>query len=84
MRLLTALSVLVFFITSAYSGYVLVRKLLYDDYLLGFPSLIISIGFGVGLIMLGLGIVGEYIYRINLKTTRRPNFVKWTMEDDLG
>ncbi|NVO83300.1 glycosyltransferase family 2 protein [Hymenobacter terrestris] len=80
-RLLTALSVLVFLVTSAYSAYVLGRKLLYDDYLLGFPSLIISIGFGVGLIMLGLGIVGEYIYRINLKTTRRPNFVKRTMED---
>lgn len=82
-RLLTALSVLVFLVTSGYSGYVLVRKLLYNDYLLGFPSLIISIGFGVGLIMLGLGVLGEYIYRINLKTTRRPNFVKRTMEDDL-
>ncbi|SET78376.1 glycosyltransferase family 2 protein [Hymenobacter actinosclerus] len=80
-RLLTALSVLVFLITSGYSGYVLVRKLVYDNYLLGFPSLIISIGFGVGLIMLGLGILGEYIYRINLKTTRRPDFMKRKMED---
>ncbi len=78
-RLLTLLSVLVFLLTSAYSAYVLVRKLIYNDFLLGFPSLIISIGFGVGLIMLGLGIVGEYIYRINLKTTRRPNFVKRKM-----
>ncbi|OWP62687.1 glycosyltransferase [Hymenobacter amundsenii] len=78
-RLLTALSVLVFLVTSGYSGYVLVRKLIYNDFLLGFPSLIISIGFGVGLIMLGLGILGEYIYRINLKTTRRPNFVKRKM-----
>ncbi|UYZ63056.1 glycosyltransferase family 2 protein [Hymenobacter weizhouensis] len=75
-RLLTFTSVAVFLLTSSYSVYVLVRKLVYNDFLLGFPSLIISIGFGVGLILLGLGIVGEYIHRINLKTTRRPNFVK--------
>lgn len=41
---------------------------------MGYPSLIITIGFGVGLIMLALGIIGEYVYRINLKTTKRPNY----------
>jgi undecaprenyl-phosphate 4-deoxy-4-formamido-L-arabinose transferase len=41
---------------------------------MGFPSLIISIGFGVALIMLSIGVIGEYIYRINLKTTRKPNY----------
>lgn len=75
-RLLSLTSVLVFLLTSTYSAYVLVRKLIYNDFLLGFPSLIISIGFGVGLILLGMGTLGEYIHRINLKTTRRPNFVK--------
>lgn len=78
-RLLTFTSVAVFLVTSSYSLYVLLRKLIYNDFLLGFPSLMISIGFGVGLILLGLGIVGEYVHRINLKTTRRPNFVKRDM-----
>ena len=75
-RLLSLTSILVFLLTSSYSAYVLIRKLVYNDFLLGFPSLIISIGFGVGLILLGIGILGEYIHRINLKTTRRPNFIK--------
>ncbi|GGE96320.1 glycosyltransferase family 2 protein [Hymenobacter cavernae] len=75
-RLLSLMSILVFLLTTSYSAYVLIRKLVYDDFLLGFPSLIISIGFGVGLILLGIGILGEYIHRINLKTTRRPNFIK--------
>lgn len=78
-RLLSFTSVVVFILTSSYSTYVLIRKLVYDDFLLGFPSLIISIGFGVGLILLGMGVLGEYIHRINLKTTRRPNFIKRKM-----
>ncbi|OUJ75351.1 glycosyltransferase family 2 protein [Hymenobacter crusticola] len=75
-RLLSVTSVVVFLLTSAYSIYVLVRKFMYNDFLLGFPSLIISIGFGVGLLLLGMGILGEYTHRINLKTTRRPNFIE--------
>jgi undecaprenyl-phosphate 4-deoxy-4-formamido-L-arabinose transferase len=57
-----------------FSIYVITRKLLVDDFAMGFPTLILAIGFGVGLLMLALGIVGEYIYRINLKTTKRPNY----------
>ncbi|SHL54323.1 glycosyltransferase family 2 protein [Hymenobacter psychrotolerans] len=75
-RLLSYASVVVFLLTTLYSGYILVRKLVYNDLLPGFASLIIAIGFGVGLLLLGMGILGEYIHRINLKTTRRPNFVE--------
>ena len=57
-----------------FSIYVIGRKLIIDDYAVGYPSLILAIGYGVGGIMLGLGIIGEYIYRINLKTTKRPNY----------
>jgi glycosyltransferase involved in cell wall biosynthesis len=75
-RLLTYASVLVFLLTTCYSAYILLRKLLYNDLLPGFASLIIAIGVGVGLLLLGMGILGEYIHQINLKTTRRPNFVE--------
>ncbi|QNH61464.1 glycosyltransferase family 2 protein [Hymenobacter sediminicola] len=75
-RMLSYASVVVFMLTTLYSGYILVRKLVYNDLLPGFASLIIAIGFGVGLLLLGMGILGEYIHRINLKTTRRPNFVE--------
>ena len=57
-----------------YSTYIIIRKLVFNDLAMGYPSLVIIVGFGVGLIMLALGIIGEYIYRINLKTTQRPNY----------
>lgn len=73
-RFLSKLSILVLLLMTLYTLYIGLRTLIYDDLAMGFPSIIITIGFGVGLIMLSLGIIGEYIYRINLKTTRRPNY----------
>lgn len=74
LKILSITSFCIFTITSVYSIYILIRKLTIDDFETGFPSLIISIGFGVAAIMLSLGIIGEYIYRINLKTTKKPNY----------
>lgn len=73
-RFLTKLSFFVLFLMTLYSTYIIVRKLVFNDLAMGYPSLVIIVGFGVGLIMLALGIIGEYIYRINLKTTQRPNY----------
>jgi glycosyltransferase involved in cell wall biosynthesis len=73
-RLLSKLSIIVLLFTTLYSTYIVLRKLIYNDFAIGYPSLIIAIGFGIGLIMLSLGIIGEYIYRIGLKTTKRPNY----------
>lgn len=75
-RFLSVTSILVFLLTFCYSVYIVVRKLLFNDLLTGFPTLIIAVGFGVGLLMLGMGILGEYMHRISLKTTQRPNFVE--------
>lgn len=75
-RLLSLLSVVIFSISTVYSLYIVARKLLYNDLSSGFPTLIITLGFGIGSVLLGMGILGEYIHRINLKTTRRPNFVE--------
>lgn len=73
-QFLTKLSFFVLFLMTLYSTYIIVRKLVFNDLAMGYPSLVIIVGFGVGLIMLALGIIGEYIYRINLKTTQRPNY----------
>jgi undecaprenyl-phosphate 4-deoxy-4-formamido-L-arabinose transferase len=75
-RMLTYGSVLIFVLSAMYSVYIVIRKLVYDDLITGFATLAIFLGMGFGLVLLGLGIVGEYIYRINLKTTQRPNFVE--------
>lgn len=73
-RFLTKSSILIFFLTFFYSLYVIYRKIIFDDLVAGFPSLIILLGFGIGFITLSIGIVGEYLYRVNLKTTNRPNY----------
>ena len=73
-RFLTKLSFFVLFVMTLYSTYIIIRKLVFNDLAMGYPSLVIIVGFGVGLIMLALGIIGEYIYRINLKTTQRPTY----------
>ncbi|RMG30215.1 MAG: glycosyltransferase [Bacteroidetes bacterium] len=64
----------VFLLSTLYSLYVLLRKLVYNDFISGFATIAIFLGMGFGLVLLGLGILGEYLYRINLKTTRRPSF----------
>lgn len=75
-RLLSLTGVLVFCLTTLYSGYLTVRKLVFQDLLPGYASLMIAIGLGVGLILLGMGILGEYLRRINQKTTQHPPFVE--------
>lgn len=80
LKLVTFTSIIIFLITSLYSFYVIYRKLVFDDFAMGYPSLIISVGFGISLILITLGIIGEYIYRINLKTTKRPNYYKSHIE----
>lgn len=74
-RLLSYSSLTVFAFTVLYSIYIILRKLFYNDLLQGYPTIIITLGFGISLILLGLGVIGEYLYRINLKTTKRPNYI---------
>jgi len=73
-RFLSSFSILLLIGMCFFATYIVIRKWIFNDLAMGYPSLILAIGFGVGLIMLALGIIGEYIYRINLKTTKRPNY----------
>ena len=74
-RFLSFSSIFIFIITLLYTTYVVIRKITYNDFIAGYPTLIITIGLGVSFILMGLGVIGEYIYRINLKTTNQPNYV---------
>lgn len=74
-RLLTFSSILILILSSLFSIYLIVRKIIFDDFIDGYVSFMVVLGFGFGLVLFSLGIIGEYIYRINLKTTKRPNFI---------
>lgn len=75
-RMLTYSSVLILIISAIFSVYLVVRKIIFNDIVAGYTSFMVVLGFGIGLILFSLGIIGEYIYRINLKTTKRPNFIE--------
>ena len=58
-----------------FSIFFLVRKLLRPDIILGWTSMIIAILFFSGIILIMIGIIGEYIGRIFLYLNKQPQYV---------
>lgn len=74
-RLFSYLSFLLFFLSTGYALFVLMRKIIYDDLITGFATIAIFLGMGFGMVFLGIGLLGEYIQHINLKTTQKPKYL---------
>ena len=77
-RLVSYTSFTLFFVSLVYAAYIALRRIIYHDLVPGYASIIFVLGLGIGLILFALGVIGEYIYRINQKTTRRPNSITRT------
>jgi polyisoprenyl-phosphate glycosyltransferase len=75
MKIVTWLSFMFFFVTFSYASWILIDKLFFSKLVPGFASIIVLLGFGIGSVLFALGILGQYIHRINLKTTKRPNYI---------
>jgi len=54
------------------ASYLVFRRILFNGYLLGWPSLIVSVWFLGGLNIFCLGIIGIYISKIFMETKDRP------------
>ena len=52
--------------------YLILRKILYDEYLMGWPSLIVSIWLLGGVTIFCMGIIGVYLSKIFMEVKRRP------------
>ena len=74
-KMVTTLSFLFFIFTFFYSSWVIFRKLIFNSIVPGFTSIIVLLGLGIGSILLSLGILGQYLHKINAKTTKRPNYI---------
>ena len=59
----------------AYGAYFLVRTLIFQADVPGFPSLIVSIMFFAGVQLISLGIIGEYLARIYEEVKARPLYL---------
>lgn len=74
LRFATMLGSLVSIGALLYLIFIVVKTLVYGDTVAGFPTLMVSILFLGGVILLTLGILGEYIGRIFDESKHRPPF----------
>jgi glycosyltransferase involved in cell wall biosynthesis len=74
-RLATVVGAIAIALTSAYSAYALVGKLLFDWSPQGFTALFLGMAFVSGVQLLFLGIIGEYVGRIYDEVKRRPLYI---------
>ena len=83
-RMITGLGFLVFLISIAMLIYSIVRWAM-GETIMGWASLICSVWAIGGLILLSLGVIGEYIGKIYLETKERPRFLlREVLEDRDG
>ena len=75
LRIATVVGVVSAFVGFIYGIYTIIRKLVDPDILLGFSSLMAAILFIGGMLMIMLGLIGEYIGRIYISLNNSPQFV---------
>ena len=74
-RMITAMGLLIFLISLGMLIYFLIGYFSGADLVRGWTTLIVSIWAIGGLVLLSIGIVGEYIGKIYLETKHRPRFI---------
>jgi dolichol-phosphate mannosyltransferase len=73
-RIISLIGFIVSALSFAYGIYIVVYKIFYGD-VAGFPTLAALISFLLGLIIVILGVIGEYLWRIFDEVTKRPEVV---------
>jgi putative glycosyltransferase len=58
-----------------FAAYLVVRKLLFNDALLGFTSMMAMMALSLGIMTTGLGTLGIYLGRIFRQVQNRPNYI---------
>ena len=83
LRMITGLGALIFLIAAVMLAYSVYRWAV-GDTVLGWASLMCSVWAIGGLILLSLGVIGEYIGKIYLETKGRPRFLIREVLDEIG
>lgn len=79
----TWLGTLISFFAFVYLIFILIKTLIYGDPVAGFPTLICVILFLGGVLLLCVGILGEYVARMYNETKRRPGYLVREYNDKL-
>jgi polyisoprenyl-phosphate glycosyltransferase len=73
-RLISMIGMGLFLLSLGEGGYAVVSKIL-GHTVSGWASLIVSIWLIGGLILIGLGIIGEYVGKVYMEVKRRPKYI---------
>lgn len=74
-RLVSLIGILFFLLGLIWTGYIVFRKLVFDDLASGWPALISILMVGFGITNISLGIIAEYLWRTLDASRKRPVYV---------
>ena len=74
-RFVTVVGIFLFVVGILFSGYLIFRKLAYDNLESGWPMLISILMLGFGITNISLGIIAEYLWRTLDSARKRPVFI---------
>lgn len=74
-RFVTLVGIVLFFFGLLWAGYIVVRKLLFNDLQSGWPALMSILTIGFGITNISLGIIAEYLWRTLDNSRKRPVFI---------
>ncbi|AIJ10424.1 MULTISPECIES: glycosyltransferase family 2 protein [Edwardsiella] len=75
LRLWTYIGTSIAAFSLCYALYVIIKTLIFDNPVPGYPSIMAVILFLGGIQLIGIGVLGEYIGRIYVETKQRPRFI---------
>ena len=74
-RLVSLVGILFFIVGTAWTLYIILRKLIFDDLAAGWPALMSILMVGFGITNISLGIIAEYLWRTLDASRKRPLFI---------
>ena len=74
-RLVSLIGVVFFVLGIVWTGYIVFRKLVFNDLASGWPALMSILMVGFGITNISLGIIAEYLWRTLDASRKRPVFV---------
>jgi len=74
-RLVSMVGIAFFILGSAWTIYIILRKLIFDDLAAGWPALMSILMVGFGITNISLGIIAEYLWRTLDASRKRPLFI---------
>lgn len=74
-RLVSLVGVLFFVFGCIWTGYIIFRKIVFDDLAAGWPALLSILMIGFGITNISLGIIAEYLWRTLDASRKRPVYI---------